>query len=39
MCRESLILPLKMIFEAVLSDGVFPDNLKKVTLYIFVKRT
>ena len=25
-CGESLALPLKMIFEAALNDGVFPDD-------------
>ena len=29
MCCESLALPLKMIFEAALNDGVFPDDWKK----------
>ena len=29
MCGESLSLPLKMIPEPALSDGVFPDNWKK----------
>ena len=29
MCGESLALPLKMIFEAALNDGVFPDDWKK----------
>ena len=26
---ESLVLPLKMIFQAALNDGVFPDDWKK----------
>ena len=30
MCGESLSLPLNMIFEAALNDGVFPDDWKKV---------
>ena len=29
MCGESLALPLKVIFEAALNDGVFPDEWKK----------
>ena len=29
MCGESLALPLKMIFEVALNDGVFPDDWKK----------
>ena len=28
-CGELLTLPLKMIFEAVLDDSVFPDDWKK----------
>ena len=28
-CDESLALPLKMIFEAALNDGIFPDDCKK----------
>ena len=29
MWGESLALPVKMIFEAALNDGVFPDDWKK----------
>ena len=29
MCGESSALPLKMIFETALNDGVFPDDWKK----------
>ena len=29
MCGESLALPLKMIFEAALNDGVFPRRTLK----------
>ena len=29
MCGESLVLPLKIIFEAALNDDVFPDDWKK----------
>ena len=29
MCGESLALPLKMIFETALNDGVFPVDWKK----------
>ena len=31
-CGESLALPLKMIFEPVLNDGVFPDDCKKCNI-------
>ena len=29
MCRESLALLLKIIFEAVLNEAAFPDDWKK----------
>ena len=29
MWRESPVLPIKMVFKAVLNDGVFPDYWKK----------
>ena len=28
-CDDSLALPLKMIFEAALNDGIFPDDCEK----------
>ena len=29
MCGESLALPLKMVLEAALNEGVFPDDWKE----------
>ena len=38
MCGESLALPLKMIFEAALNDGAFPDDWKKVNIVPVYKK-
>ena len=38
MCGESLALPLKMIFEAALNDGVFPDDWKKGNIALVHKK-
>ena len=39
MCRQSLSLPLKMIFEPALNDGVFPDDWKNCDIMPVHKRT
>ena len=37
-CGELLTLPLKIIFEATVNDGVFPDDWKKGNTVLFDKK-
>ena len=39
LCSKSITLPLSFIFQSILNDGVFPDDLKTVILYNVIKRT
>ena len=38
MCGESFALSLKMIFEAALNDGAFPDDCKKGNVVHVLKK-
>ena len=38
MCGDSLALPLKIIFEAALNNGVFPDDWKKSNIITVHKK-
>ena len=38
-CGKSIALPLRLIFQSILNDGVFPDDWKKLISSHVIKRT
>ena len=37
-CRKSIALPLKLLFKTILEEGTFPEDWKKVMLYLYTKK-